>query len=365
MKNKVNYNKIFKNKKVLITGHTGFKGSWLSAYLLSIGAKVHGISKDIPSKPSHFNEINLKKKISNSILFDLIEKKKLKKKITEYKPDYIFHLAAQSLVGKSYKNPTDTWHSNTFGTINILEVLREIKRETVVVLITSDKVYKNIETSKGYREDDVIGGIDPYGASKAAAEIAIKSYINSYFSKKNNNIFIGVARAGNVIGGGDWSENRLIPDCMRAWLKNKKAIIRNPNSTRPWQHVLDVLNGYLILAYHLKKKKKGIHGEAFNFGPNPKKNLKVVEILKLIKTYWHDIGWKIISKKKFKENKLLNLDSNKSLKRLKWKPLLDVNSSLELTVKWYKNCSSNTEDNYNITLKQINNFKKKSKKIYL
>ncbi len=359
------YNKIFKNKRVLITGHTGFKGSWLSAYLTSLGAKVYGISKDIPSKPSHFKKINLKNKISSSIFFDLIEKKKLKEKITAYKPDYIFHLAAQSLVGKSYKNPTETWYSNTFGTINILEVLRKINRETVVVLITSDKVYKNIETKKGYREGDVLGGIDPYGASKAAAEIAIKSYINSYFSKNNNNILIGVARAGNVIGGGDWSENRLIPDCVRAWLKNKKAIIRNPNSTRPWQHVLDVLNGYLILAYYLKKKKKGIHGEAFNFGPDPKKNLKVIEILKLIKTYWHDADWKIMSIKKFKENKLLNLDSNKSSKKLKWKPLLDVKSSLELTAKWYKNCSRNTEKNYNITLNQINNFKKKFKPIYI
>jgi len=353
----MNYKKIFNNKKILVTGHTGFKGSWLSAYLISLGAKVHGISKDIPSKPSHFNKINLRKRIKKSIMFDLINKEKLRKKIVHLKPDFIFHLAAQSLVGRSYLDPTLTWYSNTFGTINILEVLREVKRETVLVLITSDKVYKNIETIKGYKEDDVIGGIDPYGASKAAAEIAIKSYISSYFSKKNNKIYIGVARAGNVIGGGDWSEKRLIPDCMRAWLQGRKAIIRSPNSTRPWQHVLDVLNGYLTLAYYLKKKKSGVHGEAFNFGPNPRKNLKVIEILRLIKSYWQNIKWKIIKQKTFKENKLLNLESNKALKKLKWKPVLDTKSSLDLTVKWYKNCSRNNEENYNFTLKQINYFK--------
>jgi len=352
------YKKIFNNKKILVTGHTGFKGSWLSAYLISFGAKVYGISKDIPTKPSHFNKINLGRRIKKSNMFDLIDKEKLRKKILHLKPDFIFHLAAQSLVGRSYLDPTHTWYSNTFGTINILEVLREVKRETVVVLITSDKVYKNIETSKGYLEDDVIGGIDPYGASKAAAEIAIKSYISSYFSKKNNKIYVGIARAGNVIGGGDWSENRLIPDCMRAWLQGRKAIIRSPNSTRPWQHVLDVLNGYLTLAYYLKKKKNGIHGEAFNFGPNPRKNLKVIEILRLIKSYWNSIEWKIIKQKKFKENKLLNLNSNKASKKLKWKPFLNTGSSLDLTVKWYKNCSRNNDANYNFTLKQINYFKK-------
>ena len=180
----MNYKKTFNNKKILITGHTGFKGSWLSAYLISLGAKVYGVSKDIPSKPSHFDKINLKKKITKSIMLDLIYKEKLRKKIILYKPDFIFHLAAQSLVGNSYINPIRTWYSNTFGTINILEVLREVKRETVVVLITSDKVYKNIEITKGYKEDDVIGGLDPYGASKAAAEIAIQSYIKSYFYNK-------------------------------------------------------------------------------------------------------------------------------------------------------------------------------------
>ena len=310
----MNYKKIFNNKKILVTGHTGFKGSWLSAYLISFGAKVYGISKDIPTKPSHFNKINLGRRIKKSNMFDLIDKEKLRKKILHIKPDFIFHLAAQSLVGRSYLYPTHTWYSNTFGTINILEVLREVKRETVVVLITSDKVYKNIETSKGYLEDD-------------------------------------------VIGGGDWSENRLIPDCMRAWLQGRKAIIRSPNSTRPWQHVLDVLNGYLTLAYYLKKKKNGIHGEAFNFGPNPRKNLKVIEILRLIKSYWNSIEWKIVKQKKFKENKLLNLNSNKASKKLKWKPFLNTESSLDLTVKWYKNCSRNNDANYNFTLKQINYFK--------
>lgn len=217
----------FSKKKVLITGHTGFKGSWLSLWMHCLGSKVLGISRDIPTQPSHFRLIGLKKLIKSKFV-DIENLSNVKKVIKNYKPDYIFHLAAQAIVKKSYKDSINTWRSNLLGTINILETLREIKKKTVVVLITSDKVYKNIETKKGYKENDLLGGIDPYGASKSATEIAIISYIKSFFSKKNNKIFISVARAGNVIGGGDWSENRLIPDCIRALEKKKKIISEKP-----------------------------------------------------------------------------------------------------------------------------------------
>ena len=259
---------IFFRKRVLITGHTGFKGSWLSLWMHLLGAKVLGVSKDIPTKPSHYKTAGLDKFIKSKFV-DIQNLKKIKKIIKNYKADFIFHLAAQSLVKKSYTDSLMTWKSNLIGTINILESLKEVNKNTKVILITSDKVYKNIETRKGYKENDLLGGIDPYGASKSATEIAIKSYIKSFFSKKENKILITIARAGNVIGGGDWSENRLIPDCIKSYSNNKKMLVRNPNSTRPWQHVLEVLNGYVNLAEHLNKNNK-IHGEAFNFGPNKK-----------------------------------------------------------------------------------------------
>ena len=239
--------KIFKNKKVIVTGHTGFKGTWLSLWLNTMGAKVLGISKNIPTDPSHFKSINLKKKIKNSKI-NICNYNKLSNVFKKYQPDFVFHLAAQSLVKKSYLNPIETWHSNTIGTLNVLESLKQIKKKVYVVIITSDKSYKNLEISRGYKEDDLLGGKDPYSASKGSAEFAIQSYIKSFFSNKKNNVFISVARAGNVIGGGDWSTDRLIPDCIKSYSNNKVAAIRSPNSTRPWQHVLEVIYGYLTLA---------------------------------------------------------------------------------------------------------------------
>ncbi len=325
---------IFYNKKVLITGHTGFKGSWLSLWMHKLGAKVIGISKDIPTKPSHYLSSGLNKFVKNKNI-DIQNKKQLHSFIKNLKPDFIFHLAAQAIVKKSYENPIETWKTNLIGTINLLECLRSIKKKLIVVLVTSDKVYKNLETKVGYKEDDFLGGVDPYGASKSATEIAINSFIKSYFNSKKNLTQICIARAGNVIGGGDWSCNRLIPDCMRAWLNNKSVIIRNPNSTRPWQHVLEVLNGYIQLAIKLKKNNK-LHGQAFNFGPSTK-NYKVIQILKEMKKKWPQINWKVKKQKKFFENNLLNLNSKKSFKRLKWKCKLNFGETIFLTTDWYKN----------------------------
>ena len=328
----------FKNKKILITGHTGFKGSWLSAWLVLLGAKVIGVSIDIPSTPSHFEAIGLKNKLIH-IKGDIRNLKNLKKIFKKYKPDYVFHLAAQALVKKSFINPIYTWETNTLGTLNVLESLRELKKkECVAILITSDKSYKNLEIKRGYKENDLLGGKDPYSASKASAEFAIQSYISSYFSTNKTKIKIGIARAGNVIGGGDWSSNRLIPDCVKSWSKNKKVIIRNPKSTRPWQHVLEAIYGYLIFAINLKKNNK-LHGEVFNFGPNNKKNYNVIDLVKQMKNHWKKVTWSETKQNEnsFFESNLLKLNSNKAKNKLKWKCILNFNQTINMVAQWYKN----------------------------
>tara|TARA_A100001015_G_scaffold55141_1_gene60583 strand:- start:1373 stop:2440 length:1068 start_codon:yes stop_codon:yes gene_type:complete len=330
------YKKLFKNKKILITGHTGFKGSWLSLWLKTMGANVLGVSQSIPTKPSHFKLLKLDKIIRTKKI-DINNLSELKRTIESFEPDFIFHLAAQAIVKKSYMNPVETWKTNLIGSLNILESLRSLKskKRIVVVMITSDKAYKNFETKKGYKEDSILGGIDPYGASKSSAEICIQSYLKSFFKSNKNNISISIARAGNVIGGGDWSDYRLFPDCIKAWTKDKKAIIRNPNSTRPWQHVLDVLNGYIVLASQLRLNKK-LHGESFNFGPSISKNLRVIDILKISKKIWPEIRWSVKKEKKFFENTLLQLNSNKAKKILKWKCLLTSEETVALTIEWYR-----------------------------
>lgn len=327
--------KTFKNKKVIITGHTGFKGSWLTLWLINLGAKVLGISNNIPTKPSHYKLLNIEKKIKSKKV-DIKNFKKVKKIIKQFNPDFIFHLAAQSIVKKSYKNTIETWKTNLLGTINILESLKENNKETVTIIITSDKCYKNFEINKGYSENDVLGGDDPYGASKSAAEIAVNSYVKSFFNNKKNNNVIVSTRAGNVIGGGDWTENRLIPDCIKSWSKKKIVKIRNLKSTRPWQHVLDVIYGYLLLGARAKIDKK-LHGESFNFGPDMKNNFKVLDVLKKSKNFWDNIMWEEDKKNIFKENVLLNLNNKKAKKVLKWKPALNFNNTIKLTIEWYKN----------------------------
>lgn len=330
------FQKFFKGKKVIVTGHTGFKGSWLSLWLKTLGAEVLGISSDIPTNPSHFNLIKMNSFIISKKI-NINNLNSLKFTINKFKPDFVFHLAAQAIVKKSYTDPIETWNTNLLGSMNLLEAIRskKFKKKVAVVMITSDKAYKNFETNRGYKENSVLGGIDPYGASKSAAEICIQSYIKSFFTNKNKNVLISIARAGNVIGGGDWSDYRLLPDCIRAWTKNKKVTIRNPDATRPWQHVLDVLNGYLTLAIKLKVDKE-LHGQAFNFGPTNDKNLKVIDILKISKKIWPQIKWKIDKKENFFENTLLQLNSNKAKKILKWKCNLSSKESIKLTIDWYK-----------------------------
>ncbi len=351
--------KIFKNKKILITGHTGFKGSWLSLWFKSLGADVMGVSIDIPTKPSHFKLINLEKKIKNKFV-DITDLKKLKKIFVTFKPDYVFHLAAQSLVKKSYQNPLFTYYTNAIGTLNVMESLISLRNNCIAVIITSDKSYKNLEIERGYKETDVLGGADPYSASKASAELIIQSYFKSYLNDKKN-VRIAVARAGNVIGGGDWSEDRLIPDCVRSWSKNEKVIIRNPDSTRPWQHVLDALYGYITLSINLRKNIK-LNGQAFNFGPSMNNNYKVIDVLKLVKKLWQNILWKIIKVKKREfESSLLKLNSSKANSILKWKCNLSFKESIYFTTEWYKYFYTKKKNMYDFSTKQINLYVKRLK----
>ena len=325
------YKKYFKDKKIIITGHTGFKGSWLTLCLSILGANILGISKDYPAHPCHFKDLKLDKKIKHHLL-DIKDVKKLKKIFEKFQPDYVFHLAAQAIVSKSYDDPIETFNSNTIGTLNVLESLRSVKKCRAVI-ITSDKSYKNLEINRGYFENDLIGGNDPYSGSKGAAELIINSYVESFFKDKKINL--AVARAGNVIGGGDWSKDRIIPDCFKSWSKNKSINIRNPKSTRPWQHVLDVLRGYIILAIKLNDPK--LHGEVFNFGPKNNQNKNVLELVKEIKRNWSNAKWKINknSKLKNKESNLLKLNSNKAKKYLNWSPILNFKESVNLTSNWY------------------------------
>jgi CDP-glucose 4,6-dehydratase len=283
----------------------------------------------------------------------------LRKTFKRHQPDYVFHLAAQALVKNSYSDPIYTWTTNVIGTLNVLESLREIKKKCVAVIITSDKSYKNLEIKRGYKEDDILGGKDPYSASKASAELAIQSHISSYFSSKNKGVLIGIARAGNVIGGGDWSKYRLIPDCVKSWSKNEKVLLRNPNSTRPWQHVLEAISGYLQLAANIKKNKK-LHGEVFNFGPSNTKNYKVLFVVKLMKKYWNKVSWKIENKNKnsFYESKLLKINSNKAKIKLKWTSILNINETISMVADWYKNYYMFPQKIYKISFNQIKKYEK-------
>lgn len=347
--------KKFKNKKVVVTGHTGFKGSWLSLWLYLSGAKVFGISEKI-EKISNFQALRLNKRILSKKI-DIRNFNKIKRAIKIINPDFVFHLAAQSLVKKSYDAPMLTFSTNSTGTLNILESLRYLKKKCTIVVITSDKSYKNLELRRGYKEEDSLGGVDPYSASKACAELVIKSYFNS-FLKKNKNIKIAVARAGNVIGGGDWSKNRLVPDCIKSWRKKKSVVIRNPRSTRPWQHVLEVLSGYLLLAIKLQKSSK-INGEAFNFGPKNFQNKRVIELIQEIKKSLPNFKFKIKNIKNFYESKLLKLNSQKAKKKINWSNKLSFNQTVKMTADWYKNYYLKKMNMFNFSSSQILEYEKK------
>lgn len=353
------FKNLYRNKKVLITGHTGFKGSWLTAWLLKLGADVVGYSKDIPTDPSMFVALGLEGMIKHYIgnVCDLLN---LKKVISDEKPDFIFHLAAQAIVSTSYADPIDTVMTNVVGTMNILEALRDSENPCVVILITSDKCYDNVEWVWGYKETDALGGKDIYSGSKGAAELVIKSYLHSYFSKKNKNIRIGIGRAGNVIGGGDWARDRIIADSLRAWTNDTKVEIRSPNSTRPWQHVLEPLSGYLCLGMSLSENEN-LHGEAFNFGPRAEQNRTVVELLQDLGGKWgfknHNDIYEVTGNIPFLEAGLLKLNCDKALFHMKWSPSLTYAEMVELIANWYHSFyKKDGSSMYAITVDQINSY---------
>ena len=347
----------FENKKILITGHTGFKGSWLSLWMTMLGAKVFGISKSIPTNPSHFKFLKLN--LEKDIRLNIFDSKKVLHPIPEKKPDYVFHSAAQPLVAISYKDPLETFNTNIIGTANLLESLRKIQNECIAIIVTSDKSYDNLELKRGYHENDKLGGSDPYSGSKGAAELVIQSYVKSFFS--DNNIRIGVGRAGNVIGGGDWAKNRIIPDAIKSIKNKEKLIIRSPDSTRPWQHVLEPLSGYISLAIDLKNSNRN-NGQAFNFGPSYDKDYTVQNVLTELKKKLLNLEWNVEKTDKFKESTLLKLDCSKAEKFLEWRSTLDFNETIDYTTKWYSEYFKNKKSIKNFSLSQIKNYCELAKK---
>jgi len=350
---------IYKNKNVVVTGHTGFKGSWLVAWLKQMGASVTGIALDPPSIPSHYDASKLADGIQDYRI-DIRNEGAIEQVILEAKPDFLFHLAAQPIVGASYDDPIETWGTNVMGTINVLEALRKIQHDCSAVIITSDKCYNNVEWEWGYRENDALGGPDPYSASKGAAELAIRSYVKSYFSGEDNSVRIASARAGNVIGGGDWAANRIVPDCVKSWSKNEIVELRNPHSTRPWQHVLEPLGGYLQLGALLSQNHH-LHGEAFNFGPQAQQNQSVLELVKQMSKSWSEVRWAECESKssQFYESGLLKLNCDKALHFLNWHAVLDFEETVALTANWYRSFYEVPSSIREVTNKQINDYSKK------
>jgi CDP-glucose 4,6-dehydratase len=341
------FNGVYKGKKVLLTGHTGFKGSWLSYWLQKLGAEVTGFSLQPNSHPSHSA---LLPAITESTISDIGDFASIESTISQWNPDIVFHLAAQPLVRKSYVVPIETFHTNIIGTVNLYEAIRNSSSVKALVSITTDKVYRNKEWVWGYRETDTLGGHDPYSTSKACVELVHECYKNSFFRTKG--IFSAVARAGNVIGGGDWSEDRLIPDIVVATAENKEIGIRNFKSIRPWQHVLDPLSAYLYLGQQLLQQNQQVE-DVWNFGPAIQDCISVEEILQLFKRSWDEIRWKDASEANaLHETTVLRLDCSKAYQQLKWKPIWGIDMAVERTAKWYKNFYQgnkvNTEEDINL-----------------
>jgi CDP-glucose 4,6-dehydratase len=327
---------IYKNKTVLVTGHTGFKGSWLTYWLEQMGANVIGYSLKAPTEPNH---ISLLKLDIISITGDIRDLSKLNQIFEKYQPDIVFHLAAQPLVRLSYENPIETYETNVMGTLKVLEACRK-NSVKAIVNITSDKAYENKEWIWGYRENDPMGGYDPYSSSKGAVDILATSYRNSFFNlkdyQKTHQTLLATCRAGNVIGGGDWAKDRLITDIMLSVSKGKKVSIRNPYATRPWQHVLEPLSGYLHIGQKLLEEKKEF-ADAWNFGPSDEGSISVAEVVKNVKKYWNKIEYEISQDtNQPHEAKLLKLDCSKAHTLLKWKDVWSSDITFEKTVKWYK-----------------------------
>lgn len=347
----------WKGKTVLLTGHTGFKGSWLSLWLQELGVNLIGFSKSIPTEPSLYKLANVKKEMI-SVMGDIRNFDRVNDVIKKYKPEIIIHMAAQSLLHESYKEPLETFSTNVMGTVNLLEAIRTTQKSCVVINVTSDKCYENQELTRGYRENDPMGGYDPYSSSKGCAELATSSFRNSFFNPseyKKHGIALASVRAGNVIGGGDWAKNRLIPDIMNSLLSGGKLKIRSPQAVRPWQFVLEPLRGYLMLAEKLWKHGPK-YAEAWNFGPDSRDAKSVSWIAERLAQLWgSDTKWVKTNEKYNHETNYLRLDCKKAKTRLDWSPKTRLETALQLIVEWYKEYKKG-DDIRGTTLTQIRDF---------
>jgi len=340
----------WKGKRVLVTGHTGFKGTWLIIWLNKMGAKVIGYSLKEYNNDRFFRDCGIGKKVIDE-RGGIQDFESLKKVFDKHKPEIVFHLAAQPIVRLSYDEPVKTFQTNIMGTVNVLECIRRSDSARIGVIITSDKCYRNKNLSCGYKEGDELGGVDPYSCSKACSELVVSSYRDAFLKLQSK--LVASARAGNVIGGGDWSQDRLIPDCIKALLDNKPILIRNPNATRPWQHVLEPLSGYLMLAEKLWAENK--YDDCWNFGPNAESIVPVKQVADMLVKKWTSGSWIDGSVKDHKhEAKLLSLDITKAHDELGWKPRLRLDEAISLTVDWYKNHKK--VDSYELSLRQIDEY---------
>ncbi len=345
----------YSGRRVLVTGHTGFKGSWLTLWLHHLGAEVAGYSDEIPASPSVFKLLGLETRIDHR-LGDVRDRNRLAEVLDEVRPDIVFHLAAQALVLQSHVDPVGTFETNTMGMVNLLECIRERPWIEVAVLVTSDKAYRNEEWPWGYRETDRLGGHDPYSGSKSCAELVAHSYHHSFLQDSPTRI--ATARAGNVIGGGDWATDRIVPDCIRAWSSDETVIVRRPGSTRPWQHVLEPLSGYLWLGARMWDDQEDLDGEAFNFGPGPQQDMTVAELLEIMAERWPGAAWQVTDDGAVsgREATLLRLSCDKALRQLDWHAAMQFPSTVALTIDWYRAWQDGDVGLHDFTVGQIEQY---------
>jgi CDP-glucose 4,6-dehydratase len=350
----------FRDRTVWLSGHTGFKGSWLATWLLELGAQVHGYALEPPTNPSLFEELGLTNRVQQHEIADVRDAAAVEKSLCAAKPDFVFHLAAQPLVRLSYETPQETYATNVMGTVHVLEALRKLDRPCHAIFITTDKCYENLESHHAFREDDPLGGYDPYSSSKAAAEIVIAAYRSSFFSPNESSISIASARAGNVVGGGDWAADRIVPDSIRALQRGQPIEVRNKTSTRPWQHVLEPLGGYLTLAAALADSdgaRRAALRSAFNFGPGEESNRTVEEVVRAILARWPG-GWEDKSNSKAPhEAGQLNLAIEKASHLLDWSPVWGFEKTIAQTVDWYRSAQqANVAEVNRFTIEQIKQY---------
>ena len=347
---------IYKNKNVLVTGHSGFKGAWLSAWLTSLGANVKGISLEPSTKQPSLHNLLEDKVSQDSVFADIRDYPKMRDLIADFAPDCVMHLAAQALVRESYANPLDTFSSNIMGTANILEACRHLPKPPAIVCVTTDKVYHNADWAWPYRETDPLGGKDPYSSSKAAAELVAAAYRDTMYKLNGKQgARMATVRGGNVIGGGDWAEDRIIPDAVRAAESGSPLVIRNPDAVRPWQHVLELCHGYMSLGEKLMGENGMDFVSAWNFGPSPMEVVPVHELIKVMKEKWTDVSLDVEygADPSLPEARYLTLDISKSIRDLRWRPGLTVWESIELTAEWYNAYFQSPEAAIEMTFKQI------------